>query len=80
MEISERASFAYTLADMNTSHATHFESECEKFGMTWGVQSQIVQCLSVGSASCKKKMQKCLKEKALNKWFVEKWKEVNKNE
>lgn len=36
MEISERASFAYSLADMNTSHATHFESECEKFGMTWG--------------------------------------------
>lgn len=34
--ISERAMFAYSLADMNTSHATLFENECEKFGMTWG--------------------------------------------
>lgn len=36
MEICEKASFTYALADMNTSHATHFENECEKFGMTWG--------------------------------------------
>ena len=36
MEKSIRAIFAETLADMNTSNATHFESECERFGMTWG--------------------------------------------
>lgn len=36
MEKSIRAIFAETLADMNTSNATHFESECEKFGKTWG--------------------------------------------
>lgn len=36
MSKSARAILAETLADMNTSHATHFESECEKFGMTWG--------------------------------------------
>ncbi|MBD5534630.1 MAG: hypothetical protein HDQ99_03010 [Lachnospiraceae bacterium] len=36
MSKSIRASFAETLADLNTSNATHFENECEKFGMTWG--------------------------------------------
>ena len=38
MSKSTRAVFAETLEDMNTSHATHFENECEKFGMTWGCQ------------------------------------------
>ena len=32
---SLRQMFANTLADMG-SHATHFENECERFGMTWG--------------------------------------------
>ena len=36
MSNSTGALFAETLVDMNTSNATHFESECEKFGMTWG--------------------------------------------
>ena len=30
--------FAGTIADLNTSHATHFENECERFGMTWRCQ------------------------------------------
>lgn len=33
---STRAVFAETITDMNTSHTTHFENECEKFGMSWG--------------------------------------------
>ena len=33
--MSNRALLANALADLG-SQATHFENECERFGMTWG--------------------------------------------
>lgn len=33
--MGNRELFANTIADLG-SYATHFENECERFGMTWG--------------------------------------------
>jgi hypothetical protein len=46
--MSNRELFANTITDL-CSHATHFENECERFGMTWGCRED---CPALEKGNC----------------------------